>query len=91
LAPGEQAALEDIRRHVREGAEVVCIVRDRNDPHSPSQVFTLDRASPAFVNQLAHAGQSQNIPTSLEVPKRSTPILEWDIETGWQHRDPLPR
>ena len=75
-----------------EGSEVVCIIRDRNNPQAKSEVITLDRASPAFVNQLSSAGQPRNIPheTSLEVPKRPTPILEWDIETGWRHQGPLP-
>ena len=88
---GERAVIDKLHRRAIEGSEVVCIIRDRNNPQAKEEVITLDRALPAFVNQLAHAGQSQNIPTSLEVPKRSTPILEWDIETGWRHRDPLPR
>jgi thiol-disulfide isomerase/thioredoxin len=91
MTDGERAVIDKLHRRAIEGSEVVCIIRDRNNPQAKEEVITLDRASPAFVNQLAHAGQSQNIPTSLEVPKRSTPILEWDIETGWQHRDPLPR
>jgi thiol-disulfide isomerase/thioredoxin len=53
LPPGEQTVMEEIHRRVREGAEVVCIVRDRHDPQSPSQVFTLDHASPGFVQQLS--------------------------------------
>ena len=93
LTGSEQATLDEIRRKLREGAEVVCIVRDRNDPKSQSEVFTLDRASPIFVNQLARAAQSPGTPheTSLEVPKRRTPIVEWDAEAGWIHQSPLPR
>ena len=92
MANGEQAVMEKIRRRVAEGSEVVCIIRDRNNPQAKSEVITLDRASPAFVNQLSSAGQPQNIPheTSMEVPKRPTPILEWDAETGWRHQGPLP-
>ncbi len=78
-ADGEQAVMEKIRRRVREGAEVVCIIRDRNNPQAKEEVITLDRDRTA-------AG----IPTSLEVPKRPTPILEWDAETGWRHQGPLP-
>ena len=48
IRPPRRLALEEIHRRVKEGAEVVCIVRDRNDPQSLSQVFTLDRASPGF-------------------------------------------
>ena len=84
--------MDQIRRRAGEGSEVVCIIRDRNNPQAKSEVITLDHASPAFVNQLSSAGQSRNIPheTSLEVPKRPTPILEWDAETGWRHQGPLP-
>ena len=90
MANGEQAVMDEIRRRAGEGSEVVCIIRDRNNPQAKSEVITLDRASPAFVNQLSRAGQPRNAPheTSLEVPKRPTPILEWDIETGWRHREP---
>lgn len=102
MAKGEQTVMNEIRRAASEGAEVVCIIRDRNNPQAKSEVITLDHASPAFVNQLtaspfaanslaanspANAGPAANVPheTSLEVPKRPTPILEWDIETGWRH------
>jgi hypothetical protein len=92
MANGEQAVMDKIRRRAGEGSEVVCIIRDRNNPQAKSEVITLDRASPAFVNELTLAGRSQNVPqeTSLEVPKRPTPILEWDIETGWLHQGQLP-
>ena len=94
LSGGEQTTLDEIRRKLREGAEVVCIVRDRNDPKSQSEVFTLDRASPIFVNQLARASQAPSVPheTALEVPKRRTPIVEWDAAAGgFIHQNPLPR
>jgi len=90
VANNEQAVMDKIRRLSDEGAEVVCIIRDRNNPQATSEVIRLDHASPAFVGQLARSGQRQNIPTSLEVPKRPTPILEWDIESGWLHHGPLP-
>ena len=44
----EQMTLEEIRHRLREGSEVVCIIRDRNDPSSHSEVITLDRASPSL-------------------------------------------
>jgi thiol-disulfide isomerase/thioredoxin len=90
MAGGEQAVMDEIRRRAGEGAEVVCIIRDRNNPQAKSEIITLDGASPAFVSQLSHAGQPQKVPTSLELPRRPTPILEWDRETGWKHRQPLP-
>jgi S1-C subfamily serine protease len=93
LSGNEQVTLDEIGRKLREGSEVVCIVRDRNDPKSQSEVFTLDRASPIFVNQLSRAAQSPTMPheTALEVPKRRTPIVEWDAEAGYIHQNPLPR
>ncbi len=95
MAKGEQAVIDEVRRRAGEGAEVVLIIRDRNNPQAKSEIITLDGASPTFLNQLSHAvapacGSPQNIPTSLELPKRPTPILEWDSETGWRHQHPLP-
>jgi thiol-disulfide isomerase/thioredoxin len=93
LSSGEQTTLDEIGRKLREGSEIVCIVRDRNDPKSQSQVFTLDRASPIFVNRLARAAQPprEAQPTSMEVAKPRSPLLEWDSEAGWIHQSPLPR
>ena len=92
LANGEQAVMDQIRRRAAEGAEVVCIIRDRNNPQAKSEVITVDRPSSAFVDQLSTAGQSQKVTheTSMEVPKRATPILEWDAATGWKYQRPLP-
>ena len=55
--------IDKIRRRTSEGSEVVCIIRDRNNPQSQSEVITLDRASPAFVNQL-HAFRYPDFPGS---------------------------
>jgi len=54
--------------------------------------FSADRASRAAGNRLSTAGQTRDLSheTSMEVPKRPTPILEWDAETGWRHQHPLP-
>ncbi len=35
LSGAEQTTLDEIRRKLREGSEVMCIVRDRNDPRRP--------------------------------------------------------
>jgi hypothetical protein len=93
LPAGEQNVMDEIRRRVREGAEVVCIIRDRQDPQSKSEVITLNRASAGFVDQLSRAGESAGVPqpTSLEVPRRRMPILEWDVGAGYRHDHPLPR
>jgi thiol-disulfide isomerase/thioredoxin len=93
LSGAEQTTLDEIHRKLREGSELIVIVHDRNDPKSPSQVFTLNEASPIFVNQLARAAQAPVVKhyTSMEISKRRTPILEWDAEAGWLHQNPLPR
>lgn len=52
LTPHEQAALEELRKRLRDGAEVICVVRPRNDPQAKSEVIVLDRVSPAFFQQL---------------------------------------
>ncbi len=89
-ASGEQAVMDEIHRRVHDGPVKVYIVSD--GPQAKSELITVDRDPPAAVKpyRLSTAGQSQNIPTSLEVPKRPTPILEWDVETGWRHQQPLP-
>jgi thiol-disulfide isomerase/thioredoxin len=53
LAPHEQAALDEIRRREKEGAEVVIIVRPRNNPGAKSDVFVVEHASQGFVRQLS--------------------------------------
>lgn len=52
LTAHEQAALEELRKRLRDGAEVICVVRPRNDPQAKSEVIVLDRVSPAFFQQL---------------------------------------
>jgi thiol-disulfide isomerase/thioredoxin len=61
---------------VPDGAEVICIVRSHNDPHAKSEVIRLDRASPAFLQQLAvdREAQATRHLTSLDVrPPAATP------------------
>ncbi len=50
LPPGEQAALEEIRRRGA-NSEVICIIRSHN-PDGKSEVITINNASPAFVRAL---------------------------------------
>jgi thiol-disulfide isomerase/thioredoxin len=92
LAPGEQAALEEIHRHVKQGDEVVVISRNRDDPQGKSDVYVLDRASSAFMQQVKADARAKNAPypTSMEVPRPRTPILEWDIREGYLHQGPVP-
>jgi thioredoxin len=51
LSPNEQAALDRLRS--QSGAEVICVIRSLEDPRAKSQIIVLDRASPAFLQQLA--------------------------------------
>ena len=48
----ELAALEEIRRRKAEGAEVICIVRSRSNPQTPSEIFVFDQVSPEFLERL---------------------------------------
>lgn len=79
----ERAALEEIHRRVKEGAEVVCIVRPRGGSDAKSEVIVLDHVSPEFVRQLSAEGRrpSDIFPTSYEVPKDVPKprkiLLEW--------------
>ncbi|MHC4405013.1 MAG: trypsin-like peptidase domain-containing protein [Planctomycetota bacterium] len=79
----EQAAIEEIRKRVSQGAEVICVVRSRSDPERPSEVFVLNNASPAFVERLASeigCGQPPECHlTSLDIPRRP---LEKTAATG---------
>jgi thiol-disulfide isomerase/thioredoxin len=82
MQPSEQAALDEIRREKREGAEVVIIVRPRNKPDAKSEVFMLDNASSDFVKQVAGMSQpkQERHLTSLELPKPRKTLLEWSAE-----------
>ena len=65
LAPHEQAALDEIRRREKEGAEVVIIVRPRGNPDAKSDVFVVDHASQGFVRQLSAENPRRRPPESL--------------------------
>ena len=58
LNEAERAALAEVQRR-GDGAEVVCIVRPLADPRAKSEVIMLDRASSAFLKQLAADRQAQ--------------------------------
>ncbi len=78
----ESAAMDEIRRQLKDGAEVVCIIRPRNKPNAASEVIMLDKASPEFVRQLSAAAKPKDNRqlTSLEVAKPRKTILEWSSE-----------
>ncbi len=72
LRPAEQAALDEIRQRLHEGAEVICVVRSRRDPMAKSEIIVLDKASPDFLQQLAAEAGSHHSRrlTSLEIPRK---------------------
>jgi thiol-disulfide isomerase/thioredoxin len=81
LNAGERAALDEIRRHLKDGAEVVCVIRPRNVPGAKSEVIMLDKASPELVRQLSAISQAKDgvQRTSLDVARPRKKILEWSI------------
>ncbi len=81
LNAGEQAALEEIHRHLKDGAEVVCVIRPRNTPGAKSEVIMIDKASPELVQQLSAEAQGKAgvQRTSLDVARPRKKILEWSI------------
>jgi thiol-disulfide isomerase/thioredoxin len=50
------------------GAEVVCIVRDRENPEAPSRIVVINRASRQFVKELTGELSQQVQPTSKVIP-----------------------
>jgi hypothetical protein len=54
LSPGEQALVDHVWRHDGD-AEVICIVRPRSGPQTPSDVFVLQGTGREFVEQLSKA------------------------------------
>ena len=78
LSEEERAALEEIRRRSSQGAEVICVIRSLSNPQAPSEIFVLEKASPAFLQELAGQVQRQSAPhlTSLEIPRREPPAVD---------------
>ena len=52
---------------VARGAEVVCVIRDRNKPDGPSRIVIIHEASDRFVSDLTSEVENQVQPTSLKV------------------------
>jgi thiol-disulfide isomerase/thioredoxin len=51
------------------GAEVVCVIRDRNQPDGPSRIVVIHEASNRFVSDLTSEVENQIQPTSLTIRK----------------------
>ncbi len=79
LSPEEKATLDEIRRRQAQGAEVICVIRQRDKPDAPSEIVVLDRASPEFLRQLrasrdvAHALGGLRAASSLQPPGTAQP------------------
>jgi thiol-disulfide isomerase/thioredoxin len=73
LSAGEQALLQHVRQHDGK-AEVICIVRPHGAPQAASEVFVLQNASPAFVEQLsrAHLGDADRAATDVAAQPAAT-------------------
>ncbi len=72
LSREERATLSEIEEK-SPGAEVICVIRSLSDPKAKSEIIVLDKASPAFLSQLAgerRIQESRHL-TSLDVPRRS--------------------
>lgn len=55
------------------GAEVVCVIRDRNQPDGPSRIVIIHEASDRFVSDLTSEVENQVQPTSLKVRTSQRP------------------
>jgi thiol-disulfide isomerase/thioredoxin len=86
LNAGEQAALDEIHRHLKDGAEVICVIRPRNNPGAKSEVLMIDKASPELVRQLSAEAQGSNPVrcTALDVARPRTKLLEWSLDNALQ-------
>jgi len=67
LGQAEQAALDEIRQSLDNGAEVVCVIRSRSNPEARSQIIMLDRVSDAFLDALAAEGRSRSNPDTASL------------------------
>ncbi|HEX4143390.1 MAG TPA: thioredoxin domain-containing protein [Pirellulales bacterium] len=79
LSPAERNALGQFKAGAQQ-AEVICIVRPLGDPQAKSEVVVLDRASQAFLEQLAAERTTQGTRrlTSMDVRRRSGPVCAVD-------------
>ncbi len=69
LSTGERAALAELAERAGD-AEVICIIRPRNNPNAKSEIIVLNHASPLFLEQLSKQQTPPRDPhlTSLDVP-----------------------
>ena len=58
----ERIAMDEIRRRLDDGYEVVCIIRPRDAPRANSEVLVLDKVSAAFLKNLEAAARATEAP-----------------------------
>lgn len=68
LSPWEEALLATLARHMREGAEVLWVVRPREGSAGRGEVLVAEELSPAFWARLAEMQQGLPQRTSCQVP-----------------------
>ena len=73
LSAAEQAAVDEIRQRLRDGAEVICVIRSRRDPQAKSEVIMLDQVSPEFLERLAAEARSQGSHNLVPTSRRQQP------------------
>ena len=85
LSADEQAAMDEIRRRLQQGAEVICVIRSRRDPLAKSEIIMLDQASPTFLKQLAATGRTHEPlrSTSLEIPRNPASASPTPSANDW--------
>ena len=81
--------MADLRKKTQ-GAEVICIVRSLADPRAKSEIIVLDKASPAFLEQLAadHERQVSRTLTSYNEPASKPAASSGGV---WQPKWTAPR
>ncbi|MAT14869.1 MAG: hypothetical protein CMJ46_06315 [Planctomyces sp.] len=50
------------------GAEIICLVRPKDDPHGELQVVVINKATPKLINYLKQNPQPTTLPTVYQVP-----------------------
>lgn len=56
LSADEQRLLDELRQRRSQGAEIICIVRTKESPENPSEVFVFENASPQLLERLEAEG-----------------------------------
>jgi thiol-disulfide isomerase/thioredoxin len=63
VSPNVELLRDDLE--AARGAEVVCVIRDRNKPDGPSRIIVIHKASDQFVSDLTSEVENQVQPTSM--------------------------